>query len=228
MITLIFHLVIIIVLLAYSIHYQIRKETSFILDFTAQEEKEKELELQKMKESVSRELDELLSKSDSRNNVPRNVAVEASRNLKDDRNTNTKELYKDAEELQKRLDKSRMEAEKNMESNDGVEIVRKKHKTNDAEAYKGPSVISWTLDGRKPISLPVPAYKCQAGGDVSVSIIVNRKGYVVGCRVIEGVSSDDDCIREYALKAASRSRFNASDSAPERQAGTIVYSFIAQ
>ena len=45
-----------------------------------------------------------------------------------------------------------------------------------AEAYQGPSVISYTLEGRKAMNLPVPAYKCMGGGDVSVSVIVNRKG----------------------------------------------------
>lgn len=228
LITIIIHLGVIIVLLAGSIHYQLRKDTSFLIDFSAQEEHEKAEELRKMKESVSMELDALLSESRTRTDVPRNVAVDASKAMKDDRNTDAKELYKDAEELQKRLDKSRMEAEKHIEDNGDVAISRKSQKKNDAKAYTGPSVLSWSLDGRKQQSLPIPAYQCQTGGDVTVSIIVDRKGYVLGCKVIEDVSSDDDCLREYALKAASRSRFNASDTAPEKQAGTIVYRFIAQ
>jgi TonB family protein len=76
--------------------------------------------------------------------------------------------------------------------------------------------------------LPVPAYKCQGGGDVSVQISVNRKGYVVGASVIESVSSSDECLIRSAVAAAKRSRFRASTSAPEKQVGEIVYRFIAQ
>ena len=66
------------------------------------------------------------------------------------------------------------------------------------------------------------------GGDVSVSIIVNRKGYVTGVKIIEAVSSPDQCLRDYALRAASGSRFTASQDAQERQVGEIVYRFVAQ
>ena len=92
----------------------------------------------------------------------------------------------------------------------------------------GPSVLSYRLEGRKGQSLPIPAYKCIGGGDVTVAIIVNRKGYVVNVKVVENVSSPDICLQDYAMRAAKRSRFTASSTAPERQAGEIVYRFIAQ
>ena len=90
------------------------------------------------------------------------------------------------------------------------------------------SVISYSLDGRKAISLPVPAYKCPGGGDVSIQITVNRKGYVTAAAVIENVSTSDECIVSSAIAAAKRSRFRASASAPEKQVGEIVYRFIPQ
>lgn len=227
--TIIVHLVIIIVLLAYSIHYQVRQETSFILDFTAEEEMEKARKIEEMKESVSRELDALISGTQA-GERPRNVAVDASEPLRDDRNSReeAEKLYEEARSLQERLDRSRKEMDETSDADAGIASKREKRKERNAEAYKGPSVISYTLDGRKAMSLPVPAYKCVGSGDVSVSVIVNRKGYVVGCKIIESVSSEDDCLRDYALKAASRSRFQASDSAPERQTGEIVYRFVAQ
>ncbi len=229
LITIIFHLIIVIVLLAYSIHYQIRQETSFVLDFSGAEEKEKARKIEEMKESVSRELDALINGTQKVQNV-RNVAVDASKPLKDDRNSSqdAEKLYEEAKNLQAKLDKAREEMEDAADSESDVKIERKDKKDRKADAYKGPSVISYTLDGRKAMSLPVPAYKCIGAGDVSVSIIVNRNGYVVGCRVIEGVSSTDKCLRDYALKAASRSRFASSASAPERQGGEIVYRFVAQ
>ena len=230
--TVIFHLVVIIVLLSWSIHAQLTKDTSFLIDFSSQEEEERLAEMQQMRESVSEELDAeldaLLSSARGQNpsNI-RNVAVDASEPLKDDRYENPEDIYKDARELQERLDRTRREVEQSAEGEDNVEVYKEENDTR-KETYKGPSVISYSLDGRKAMSLPVPAYKCQGGGDISVSIIVNRKGYVVGTKIIEGVSSEDQCLREYALRAAGRSRFAASPDAPERQAGEIVYRFIPQ
>ena len=49
--TIIFHLVVVIVLLVYQIDSRIKAESSFVLDFTKQEEIEKEQKLQEMKTS---------------------------------------------------------------------------------------------------------------------------------------------------------------------------------
>lgn len=230
--TIIFHLIIIIALLCWSIHTQLTKDTSFLIDFSSQEEQERLAEQVRMQESVSEELDAELdallnaARSQSSQTV-RNVAVDASEPLRDDRHDNPEDIYREARELQERLDQSRRNLEEASSSDDRVEVYRE-DSGQKQEAYQGPSVISYTLEGRKAMSLPVPAYKCMGGGDVSVSVIVNRKGYVTGVKIIESVSSPDQCLRDYALKAASRSRFTASQDAPERQAGEIVYRFIAQ
>ena len=227
--TVIFHLILIIVILAYSIHRTVSQETSFVLDFTKQEELEREREIQAFKESVSAELDELIAQS--RQSAPRNVAVDASRSgerLRDDRSANPSEVYDEARRLQEKLDASRREAQEAMDSEDNVAIGQKNEETKSKETYVGPSVLSYRLEGRKGQSLPIPAYKCIGGGDVTVAIIVNRKGYVVNVKVVENVSSPDICLQDYAMRAAKRSRFTASSTAPERQAGEIVYRFIAQ
>ena len=161
-------------------------------------------------------------------NSYRNVAVDRSNQpLRDDRFKNPNQVYDEARELQRKLDASRAAALHEQGSDDVASNNENLPKEN-AQQYKGPSVISYTLDGRKAISLPVPAYKCQGGGDVSVQISVNRKGYVVGASVIESVSSSDECLIRSAVAAAKRSRFRASASAPEKQVGEIVYRFIAQ
>lgn len=227
--TVIFHLVLIIVILAYSIHRTVSQETSFVLDFTQQEELERQREIQAFKESVSAELDELIAQS--RQNAPRNVAVDATRageRLRDDRSANPSEVYDEARRLQEKLDASRREAQEAMDSEDNIAIGKKKEESKSKETYVGPSVLSYRLEGRKGQSLPIPAYKCVGGGDVTVAIIVNRKGYVTAVKVVENVSSADGCLQDYAMKAAKRSRFTASATAPERQAGEIVYRFIAQ
>lgn len=227
--TIIFHLILLIIILAYSIHRTVSQETSFVLDFTRQEELEKEEEIRAFKESVSAELDELIAQS--RQSAPRNVAVDASQSgerLRDDRSSNPSEVYDEARRLQEKLDASRREALEAMDSEDDIALGQKKEETKSKETYVGPSVLSYRLDGRKGQSLPIPAYKCVGGGDVTVAIVVNRKGYVVNVKVIESTSSTDICLQEYAKKAAKRSRFTASSTAPERQAGEIVYRFIAQ
>jgi len=224
--TISFHLVVLIVFLCYGIKKQVETETSFVLDFTKQEELEKEQKLLELKEQVSKEVDELLASV--RTQTPRNVSVRVDgKQLRDDRHKNPSDVYDQARELQKKLDANKRKADQALDSEDDVNL-NSAQEDSDAEEYKGPSVLSWRLDGRSAIRLPVPAYKCLGGGDVTVAIIVNRKGAVINSRVVEEVSSSDDCLRQYALNAAGRSRFSRSETAPERQAGEIVYQFIAQ
>jgi hypothetical protein len=224
--TIIFHLVVLIIFLLTAIHGIVSEETSFVLDFSKLEEIEKIEKLEELKQQASKELDDLLSGRAS--NSYRNVAVDRSNQpLRDDRFKNPNQVYDEARELQRKLDASRAAALREQGSDDVAANNENLPKEN-AQQYKGPSVISYTLDGRKAISLPVPAYECQGGGDVSVQISVNRKGYVVGASVIESVSSSDECLIRSAVAAAKRSRFRASASAPEKQVGEIVYRFIAQ
>lgn len=218
------HLLVIIILLATKIGFVLSEETSFVLDFSKQEAVEKQEQAAKLKEEVSNELDNILS---GRSNI-RNVAVDASqkgRQLKDDRFKNPNQVYEEAKKLQDKLNASKKEAEAYQGSDDVAVPAKEQAKS---ETYKGPSVISYSLDGRKAMSLPIPVYKCLGGGDVSVAIIVNRKGYVVAASVISNASSSDACLQEYATKAARSSRFTASANSPEKQAGEIVYRFIAQ
>jgi outer membrane biosynthesis protein TonB len=218
--------VVLIIFLLTAIHGIVSEETSFVLDFSKLEEIEKIEKLEELKQQASKELDDLLSGRAS--NSYRNVAVDRSNQpLRDDRFKNPNQVYDEARELQRKLDASRAAALREQGSDDVASNNENLPKEN-AQQYKGPSVISYTLDGRKAISLPVPAYKCQGGGDVSVQISVNRKGYVVGASVIESVSSSDECLIRSAVAAAKRSRFRASASAPEKQVGEIVYRFIAQ
>lgn len=225
-ITLIFHLVILIILLGYSIHVQIAEEVPFVLDFSKQEELEKAQKEQELIESVNQELDALIKAAEKE--TPRNVAVNVNtKNLKDDRYSHPEQIYDEARKLQEKLDRNRREIEDADADEDNVSLEDKKKETEES-GYKGPSVISYSLDGREATELPIPAYTCIGGGDVSVSIIVNRKGRVLSAKIIESVSSTDICLREYALEAAKLSRFTAAPKAPERQRGEIVYRFVAQ
>lgn len=224
-ITVIFHLVVVIVLLVSQLGAAIKGENTFILDFSKEEEIQKEKEEQEFKESVSQRLDELIASSAG---TPiRNIAVDRGSTLKDDRNTDAEQLYKDAEKLARDL-KNGFTVD---EPDDDYVAVDKKgrneEKSND-QSYSGPSVVSYELEGRKASRLSIPAYRCMGSGHVTVLITVDPSGNVINAKVQDGVSSDDRCLRDFAIRAARLSKFSVSKTAPARQMGNIVYMFVAQ
>lgn len=229
-ITVIFHLTVIIVLLLYQIDSTIRKEESFVLDFSKQEEIEKREREVAFKEDISRRLDDLIAAAHSSGEQIRNLAVDASRaQLKDDRGTDAEQLYKDAERLANDLKNGQKDAIEEDAREETVEMQHQKKPDNKSQKeYSGPSVLSYTLDGRKASHLPIPAYRCYGAGDVTVIIKVNNAGQVVSAKVMEEISSSDNCLRSFAIRAARLSRFSASSTAPANQTGEIVYRFIAQ
>ena len=226
-ITVIVHLAVIIVLLASQLSVSLRKEESFLLDFSKQETIEKLEKELALKEEISRRLDELIASQGG--NVPvRNVIVDRGA-LRDDRNTDAEQLYKDAERLQEALNNT-FNREDNPEEyvpisspkNDGQDKKERK------DVYSGPSVVSYSLDGRKASRLPIPAYRCMGSGEVTVIITVDNAGNVLIAKIDENISSDDTCLRNFAIRAARSAKFSASPTAPARQVGNIVYAFIAQ
>ena len=227
--TIIFHLVVVIVLLAYQIDSSIKAESSFVLDFSKQEEIEKEKKLEEMKTEVSRRLDDLIAAARASNKDIRNIAVDAGSQLKDDRNTDADKLYKDAERLANDLKNGHKDAIEENAVEETVEMQhQQKREDKNQKEYSGPSVLSYSLDGRKASHLPIPAYRCYGAGDVTVIITVNNAGQVVRANVMDEISSSDDCLRKFAVRAARMSRFSASSDAPANQTGEIIYRFIAQ
>jgi outer membrane biosynthesis protein TonB len=235
LITVIFHLTVIIVLLLYQIDSTVRREESFVIDFSKQEEIERQIkEMEKMEKEIAK-LDAIrqrLEEKISGTSTPvRNIAVDNSGPLKDDRGTDAEQLYKDAERLAQDLKNGqKSNAFEEKYSDDAVDLGGggKKNNEKSDKAYSGPSVLSYTLDGRKASKLPIPAYRCYAGGEVTVIIVVNPQGVVIGAEVKDDISSTDQCLRNFAVRAARLSRFSQSSTAPARQTGEIVYRFIAQ
>ena len=227
--TVIFHLTVIIVLLLYSIDSTLKREESFVLDFSKQEEIERKEKEEIFKEDISRRLDEMIAAAQSNSAPIRNIAVDAgSTRLKDDRGTDAEQLYKDAERLAKDLKNGGKDAIEEDAREETVEMQHQKKSDTDQKEYSGPSVVSYNLDGRKASHLKIPAYRCYGAGDVTVVITVNNAGMVVKAEVMDAVSSDDQCLRRFAVRAARLSRFSASQTAPPNQQGEILYRFIAQ
>lgn len=223
--TIIVHLVVLIVLLLWGIGRELADENSFVLDFSKQEEIEKQQEQAEFQEDISRRIDDIIAKA-NRDNPVRNVAV--SSELRDDRHSaaEAKALMGDADRLAREL---KAGYKSDIEEDAREEVVEyKQEKSAEKHEYSGPSVLSWTLEGRKASHLPIPAYRCYGAGTVSVAIAVDQQGKVVNAKVNDSASAEDKCLRDFAIRAARLSRFNRDMSAPVRQAGEIVYSFIAQ
>lgn len=228
-ITIIFHLMVIIVLLVYQIGTTLQREESFVLDFSREEEIERQKEEEIFKENISRRLDELIAASRKSGEPIKNIAVDAGSKLKDDRNTDADQLYKDAERLANDLKNGQKDAIEEDAREETVELQSpQKNLDNEKKEYSGPSVVSYTLEGRKASHLKIPAYRCYGEGDVTVIITVNNAGQVVGAKVFDATSAADQCLRNYAVRAARLSRFSSSPTAPHNQTGEIVYRFIAQ
>ena len=207
-----------------------RKEESFVLDFSKQEEIERKAKEQIFKEDISRRLDELIAAAQSSDGQIRNIAVDASRaQLKDDRGTDAEQLYKEAERLANELKNGQRDAIEEDAIEETVEMQHQKKPDNrQQKEYSGPSVVSYSLDGRKASHLKIPAYRCYGSGDVTVIITVNNAGMVVNAKVMDDISATDRCLRDFAVRAARLSRFSASQNSPANQTGEIVYRFIAQ
>lgn len=92
---------------------------------------------------------------------------------------------------------------------------------------KGSVLISYWLPGRRDVSLYMPAYQCEGGGEVTVNITVNRNGKVVSASMKES-STNSSCINDMAIQAARNSRFNVDDTGSDKQSGTITYIFVPQ
>ncbi len=228
--TVIFHLTVIIVLLACQIGNTLGKEESFVLDFSREEEIERLEREEAIKEDLSRKLEEIISAAQRQSSGEiRNIAVDAGSALKDDRGTDADQLYRDAERLANDLKNGLKDGIEEDARGETVEMQHQYKPDNSSQkAYSGPSVVSYNLEGRKASHLKIPAYRCYGAGDVTVIITVNPQGRVIEAKVLEEISSIDQCLKDRSIEAARRSKFSASPTAPPKQTGEILYRFIAQ
>lgn len=151
-------------------------------------------------------------------------------NLQDDRGTNAAALNSEAEQVEKRLRASRDAYERGVAEARAIGERKESAETEAGESdrkVKGRVTVSFSLTNPTRYSrhLIKPAYRCEGGGEVVVSIVVNPRGEVLSAQVVSG---GDECMRQTAVKAARDSKFDYNESAPSRQAGTITYIFIPQ
>lgn len=147
------------------------------------------------------------------------------------------EAEREAQRINDMLSKGRQNYESGVREADAIASSKRKPASDskadkDSERkrdrVKGNVVVSYDLPGRTDTYLHIPAYECQGGGRVVVAVTVNRNGRVIAATVEKATSTSDDCILDMAITAAKNSSFNVSNSAPEKQRGTISYIFVAQ
>jgi TonB family protein len=189
-------------------------------------------ELQAEKERLEREVK--LRQSEADFSHIRNAISNSGAELRDDRST-------DMQNLQDRLDAAndRMNANSNAWDRGMQEIEGMKNRGKDNgksnnpagdSRAKGRVLVSFELlsPTRYSDRLEIPGYRCEGGGEVVIDLVVDRAGTLLSAAVNRSLSDNDACMHSTALDAARRSRFTPDSSAPDRQSGTITYTFIPQ
>ena len=84
----------------------------------------------------------------------------------------------------------------------------------------------FSLTGRSlgPGGLPRPAYSIQEEGIIVIDITVDRNGNVILATIGKGTNIDNNTMRQSALEAARKAKFNAI-SGNENQSGKITYRY---
>lgn len=152
--------------------------------------------------------------------------------ITDDRGTDVDELNEKAEAVAERMAANNKAYGAGMAE---VDAIGKGDK-NDSKAnekkgqdshYKGGVTVRYKFENpvRNKRDLVIPAYRCETGGQVEVIVVINQGGEVLSAKVSWG---GDEEMRREALRAAKASLFDINTQAPDRQTGTITYTFIPQ
>lgn len=191
-------------------------------------------ELEAEKERLEREIQMQQSQLDwsAVRNLQSNESM-LNENLRDDRGTNTSEINESARDIAAGMAANRAAYEAGLAEAQSILTADRessetdKHKQRQDVKYTGGVTVRFEFKNpvRTSRDLVVPAYKCEAGGQVVVNVVLNQGGEVISARVASG---GDERMREEALKAARASTFNIDNSAPARHSGTITYTFIPQ
>lgn len=228
--TVIFHLLLGILFLSMGISgIQVPEQVVFEIEMPAPEEIQKQQEEQERKEELRKQTSE-----EEVRQMLRSIA--SNENAKNDKKNRNADVQKYIDEVMDELeqgDPGRYKARKDKNyKRDSLQYAKdlKQQQLDSLKStfYSGESSVSYNLKDRYARFLPIPVFKCEFGGKVIVRIIVNRKGIVQRADIIEGQSKQDDCLRDVAVDAALRSRFNERPGAEALQTGTITYNFVKQ
>lgn len=107
--------------------------------------------------------------------------------------------------------------------------IRKEEEDAPPVNFQGETRVYYKLENRYHRKMPIPVYKCEGGGMVTLAIEVGRDGIVLNARVnTDESTTTEPCLLKTAVEYALMSLFNNSPDAPLRQTGSITYHFVAQ
>jgi hypothetical protein len=235
--TVIFHLLAAVIFMSFQIR-TIQKENQELFRIEFEEPTEPEPEEEKIEIPLSI-LEKILQGDNEMLNIARNLANKADPTVnREDYIDRVKEELIKSGQLDKNnyIDEWR---EKALHGDENLAMENEQPKTIEEEKptasqemasnFQGPTRIYYSLEGRTHTYLPIPIYKCEGAGKITISIVVSLKGIVEDAKVIAGESTTTNpCLIETALQTALLSRFNADVNAPRTQRGTITYHFVAQ
>ena len=150
--------------------------------------------------------------------------------LEDAKGTNASALNASAEATEREMRANREAYERGLREANTIgenRVQGKGDKQRKDAKMAGKVTVSFSLTNPLRYSryLVKPAYRCEGGGEVIVSIVVNQRGEVTSATVKSG---GDECMRHIAVESALNSQFDINNSAPAKQHGTITYIFIPQ
>ena len=158
-----------------------------------------------------------------------NIGVNASKSFKDEIST---KKYIDELSKQYQIESKTDKVDKIDDPNPSKDgTFQQKNTTTDKRnvVFKGKTNITYDLVNRHHTNLPVPVYKCEGSGHVTVLIEVDQVGRVVAAKVDPARSDANSCLVSEAISAAKRSLFNPDfKTSPIKQSGTVSYVFVAQ
>ena len=151
-------------------------------------------------------------------------------NLEDEKGTDVEELNAAAEAVEAERRANQEAYERGLREANDIGKNRESEDNNTKQKdtkRKGSVTVSFSFSNPVRYSryLVKPAYRCEGGGEVIVSVTINQRGEVISAVVTSG---GDECIRQTAVESARNSRFDINNSAPAKQQGTITYIFIPQ
>lgn len=229
--TVIFHLLLAILFLSMEISkVTVHSEMEIAMEAPAPEEIQQQQEEEQRKEEVRQK-----SSAEEVDRMLRSIAV--NENVKEKKKSREVDVQQYVDEIMGELEEDgetgRYKAQRDKHfKRDSMQHARdrKEQELDSLKStfYAGESSVSYNLKDRYARFLPIPVFKCEFGGTVVVTILVNPKGIVQKATVVESQSKADDCLWKVAVDAAGRSRFNEKPDAPAQQKGTITYHFVKQ
>lgn len=190
-------------------------------------------EVELVSEELQRLKEEVRKKSDVDWKSIRNLSSNENalnENLEDEKGTDVSELNAAAEAIEKERKANQEAYERGLREANAIGENRQSGEgANERKDTKRKGSVTVSFSFTNPVRysrhLVKPAYRCEGGGEVVVSVVLNQRGEVVSAVVASG---GDECMRQTAVESARNSRFDINNNAPAKQQGTITYIFIPQ